>query len=70
MSPTEKQIELVEVICKQLHITDFPSCSKEFTKNAYSNFINWAISQSKTPNDWEPDGYDYEYWDAVLGEQY
>ena len=38
MSPTEKQIELVEAITDALGI-DFPTSSKEFTKQIYCEFI-------------------------------
>ena len=38
MSPTKKQIELVEAITKVLEI-DFPQSSKEFTKQTYYEFI-------------------------------
>ena len=38
MSPTEKQIDLVEKICKTLNI-NFPKSSKEFTKYTYWLFI-------------------------------
>lgn len=38
MSPTEKQIKLVEAITEVLGI-DFPQSSKEFTKQIYSEFI-------------------------------
>ena len=38
MSPTTKQINLVEKICKTLNI-NFPQSSKEFTKYTYWLFI-------------------------------
>lgn len=45
--PTEKQIEFVEKICKELGIDDFPMSSKEFTKWHYSQFIKAHIDEYK-----------------------
>ena len=39
MSPTEKQITLVENMCKVLGINNFPFSSKQYTKQEYSKFI-------------------------------
>ena len=38
-SPTEKQIELADEIARALNI-DFPTCSAEYTKLAYQQFIS------------------------------
>ena len=38
VSPTDKQIDFVEVIAEALGI-DFPQSSKEFTKQIYCEFI-------------------------------
>ena len=42
-APTKKQQAFVEDICAALNITDFPSCSAEFTKARYSAFISANI---------------------------
>ena len=39
-SPTEGQIKLVANICHTFNISDFPSCSKEFTRRCYAQFIS------------------------------
>ena len=38
-APTEKQIRYAEAIAKELDL-EFPTCSKDFTKYAYSKFIS------------------------------
>ena len=43
MSPTEKQINLVDKITSLLKI-DFPMSSKDFTKSQYSYFISAYIN--------------------------
>lgn len=42
MSPTQKQIDLVDAITEVLDI-DFPQSSSEFTKRIYSKFISEHI---------------------------
>ena len=44
MSPTEKQINLVDKITSLLKI-DFPMSSKDFTKSQYSYFISAYINE-------------------------
>lgn len=45
-SPSEAQIRFVEEICQTLDI-DFPTCSKEFTAQAYYYFIADNIDKYK-----------------------
>ena len=49
-TPTEKQIILAERIAKVLNI-DFPTCSREFTRYSYFNFIKTNIDEYKFVND-------------------
>lgn len=47
MAPTEKQIKLVEDICRVCQINNFPISSKEFTKWHYNQFIQFYIQDYK-----------------------
>jgi hypothetical protein len=50
-SPTEKQIEFVEAIADALGI-DFPTSSKEFTKQIYCEFIKEHYDEFKDKTEW------------------
>lgn len=49
--PTEKQIEFVELITKELGI-DFPQSSKEFTRKIYFEFIKEYYDKFKENTEW------------------
>lgn len=62
--PTEKQIEFADVIADVLEI-DFPTCSAEFTKWAYQQFISNHIHEYKAIaySDDPADDDEMAWWD-------
>ena len=60
MPPTEKQIDFAELIAYTLGI-EFPTCSKQYTKWGYSQFISShlaAFQQAQAEASF-PDDYPY-----------
>lgn len=69
LSPTEKQIDFVEIMCDVLKITDFPYCSKQFTRKAFSDWIsahvkeyNEIVYNSKIDDEWLYDHCVNDIW--------
>ena len=52
-SPTEKQIKFAEEIAYVLGL-DFPTCSAEYTKYAYQQFISYYYHQYREVIDSDP----------------
>ena len=61
MSPTEKQIRLVEEIAETLKII-FPASSKDFTKRVYHEFIAEHYEAFKQQVDWSDYGDDDDWY--------
>lgn len=64
VAPTEKQIEFADIIASELNI-DFPTCSQEFNKWTYRQFISEYIYAYQRHRAEDPAWYDDEmdWWD-------
>jgi hypothetical protein len=57
-SPSAKQVDFVQEICRVLHMDE----PREYTKQAYSNFISENIEDFKDAQ-WSGDGLeDFDEW--------
>ena len=64
-APTEKQIAFAETIANALGI-DFPTCSAEYTKLGYQQFISYYYNQWRECISEDSDYYDDDemaWWD-------
>lgn len=59
VAPTEKQIEFADIIASELNI-DFPTCSQEFNKWTYRQFIAEHINLYQELLASDPSWYDDE----------
>lgn len=69
IAPTEKQIAFVEEIKRCLHITNFPCCSKEYTKFVYHQFITAHLREYMGEGD-ERDEFEEDLYYAMVGDRY